>query len=257
MIMELERPEAMGDALTDWDRTRVALSYAAMQLSDLSREIADTQGDGVAQPGSFARDAARIRSWAELLERYGVLLERLRGTSWAVIAESAGGRSRQAAHERWGRDEEAWRTVLSGDPADMPVGARNPEKIVAELEEWAHRRGSARVGQIMAGLDGVRARRARELEAPLRVALGDLLESAGVAAVGFAGLRLARRTLENSEASALDLLDAALAALASLAPSLKDGSAPPSIARAAGDLSSTLGVHPDDARKLGAHHSAT
>ena len=106
----------------------------------------------------------------------------------------------------------------------------------------------------MAGLDSVRAKWAREVADPLGDALAALLDSAGAVAVGFAGLRLARRMLENAQASELELLDAALAALASLAPSLKDGSAPATVARAAGNLSSVLGVHPDDARKLGPHH---
>jgi hypothetical protein len=242
------------DGLTEWDRTRIAVSWAAKQLSEAAGVLADTREDGLAQPGSFASEAARIRAWAELLQEYAVVLERMRGTTWNAIADSVGGRSRQSVHERWVKSEGDWRAALAGSPADMPAGTRHPDKLLRELEDWAEQRGLADDGEIMAGLDGVRARRAEQIIAPLRDVLGELLDCAGQTAVGFAGLRIARRTLEDSEATAVEVMDAASAALASLAPSLRDGSAPPSLARVASELSATLGVQPDQARRLGPHH---
>lgn len=242
------------DGLTEWDRTRLAVSWSAMQVADLACELADTRGDGVAQPGSFARDAARIRTFVESLQEYAVVLERMRGTTWTVIADSVGGRARQSAHERWARAEGDWRAFLASYPNQMPVGMKNPDDLVRDLERRASRRGIAGGDQIMAGLDGVRVRWAETIEGPLREALGTLLDCVGQAVVGFAGLRTARRILENSEAPPVDVLDAALAALASLACDLRDGSVPPAVAKAAHHLSAVLGVHPDQARTFGPHH---
>jgi hypothetical protein len=135
----------------------------------------------------------------------------------------------------------------------MPLGANDPQKYAAELDEWARRRGYSSDEQVTAGLDAVRSIWAREVEVSLRAILGAMLDHAGDAAVGFAGLRQARRTLNNADASALDVLEVALAALASLAPFLEDGSAPPAVAQAAKDLSATLGVRPGEARRLGPH----
>jgi hypothetical protein len=82
------------------DLTRLAVSQASRDLSDLARSQVPTDADGYLRAGELLEEARRLVSGAEQVLRLAVAFERARGTSWQEIGDGLGA-SRQAAHERY------------------------------------------------------------------------------------------------------------------------------------------------------------
>jgi hypothetical protein len=82
------------------DLTRLAVSQASRDLSDLARSQVPTSSDGYLRAGELLSEARRLAAGADQVVRLAVAFERARGTSWQEIGDELGA-SRQAAHERY------------------------------------------------------------------------------------------------------------------------------------------------------------
>jgi hypothetical protein len=127
------------------DLTRLALSAACRELSDLARAFVPTSSDGARRPGGLIEEASRLLARAERATRLAVAAERARGSSWHDIG-AALGCTRQGAHERYAAavDEISdsimfrWRDGVGTGPgwSACPDGLAEPERTAAELDRW-------------------------------------------------------------------------------------------------------------------------
>jgi len=128
-------------------QARVALSAAAMQVSDYARGLvpADDRGSGA---GEIVERAVQLLDDARNVLERAVVYEREQGASWQTIG-AALGISRQTAHERFAEVERRWQDALRRPYAEagpggrlalrLPDGAEDPERWGQQLDSWVIR----------------------------------------------------------------------------------------------------------------------
>ncbi len=127
---------------------RLAFSQACRDLSDLARAHVPTSADGHQGPGELVGEALRLIHCAEYAMRMAVVAERLRGASWAQMADALGlspdsVSGRYADAEREVRDALLFpdRDGRDGTPGwwACPDGLDDPEATARDLDAWERR----------------------------------------------------------------------------------------------------------------------
>lgn len=132
---------------------RLAYSHAAYELSERLVSEVGTYSDGFGRGAFLAEEAVTIVSEANALLEAAVVADRLRGTSWDVVAETLGV-SAEAAQERFGSAERQFREAVLfphryPDNGGLgytvaPYAVEEPDWLRRRLDAWVveHRRSS-------------------------------------------------------------------------------------------------------------------
>lgn len=130
---------------------RLAVSAAARGIADRAGRLAETDDD-TTSPADVTRRAYALRRAADELLALAAVADREAGETWDDIGAALGGRTRQAAYNRYHQAEAAFRRRLLlawlGDPqARVILGPlADPGELVADLTGWARRHGRGDVG---------------------------------------------------------------------------------------------------------------
>ncbi|MFJ3762480.1 hypothetical protein [Streptomyces sp. NPDC090080] len=147
------------DSFTDSDIVRIQLVNSAASNAYRLSEYAQMVGEDQAQAGDYVR-LAKVHDANDSLMRDAVVAERVRGTSWEILAEALGVSPEEAERE-WGDAEARWRratpvtSVYRKDPgfhaaaADKYITTDNPrpfgpgggQPLSASLDAAAHING--------------------------------------------------------------------------------------------------------------------
>ena len=132
---------------------RLAYSHAVYELSERLVSEAGTYGDEYGRGAFLGEEAAIIVSAAKALLEAAVVADRLRGTSWLVVAEALD-LSAEAAQERFSSAERRFREALlfpHRHPENgglgytvAPYAVEEPDRVRGQLDAWVvgHRRSS-------------------------------------------------------------------------------------------------------------------
>lgn len=132
---------------------RLAYSHAAYELSERLVSEVGTYSDGYGRGAFLAESAFTIISEANALLEAAVVADRLRGASWAAVAEALEV-SAEAAEQRFGSAEQLFREAVlfphrypeSGDLGYTvaPYAVEEPDWVRERLDRWVveHRRSS-------------------------------------------------------------------------------------------------------------------
>ncbi|WP_157846402.1 hypothetical protein [Streptomyces anulatus] len=115
------------DSFTDSDIVRIELGSSAVSIARRLVRYVQMVGEDQAQAGDYVR-LAKVHYANDSLLKEAVIAERVRGTSWEVLAEALGVTSEEAEKE-WGGAEARWRretpvtSVYRKDPGYFAAAA--------------------------------------------------------------------------------------------------------------------------------------
>lgn len=228
------------DHITEYSRAarfRLALSDAAADLSDLSRQLVEPRQDDGRERGQLVQNAAGIAARAEQLVLLAVAAERRKGATWGEIGESLG-ISRQAAHTKYFADVEAlnlaivryWLLTADGGAPGrppLPEALYDPEEVARRLDRWADPRQRAavsyglqamtdndRINMIAAGAELITGLRAQGEDPGL---VRDLEMGLAARKIETYSLMLSYPSMASAQVFGVDLSDALAGARARLA----------------------------------------
>ncbi|MEU6357471.1 hypothetical protein ABZ896_50610 [Streptomyces sp. NPDC047072] len=115
VTVQVDPQELPADSFTESDIARIELvSWGEYRAADFGK-FAQMVSEDLAQAGDYVRQAARIVGSVEtVFLTASVIAERVRGTSWEVIAEALR-MSAADAEKRWGDVEARWRRTSRAD----------------------------------------------------------------------------------------------------------------------------------------------
>ncbi|MFI2215198.1 hypothetical protein [Streptomyces sp. NPDC020141] len=117
-------------SFTDSDLARIGLVNSAAENSRRLVEYALMVGEDQAQAGDYVQQAKVVYANDSLMGD-AVIAERVRGTSWEVIAEAAGVTAEEA-EQKWGGTERRWRRAT---PVTS-VHRKDPGFFAARADEY-------------------------------------------------------------------------------------------------------------------------
>jgi hypothetical protein len=145
--------ESNGMRYTPAMLARLAYSDSACELSERLVSEVSTYADEYGRGAFLAEEAVTITSEANALLEAGVVADRLRGASWAAVAEALD-MSAEAARERFGLAERWFREALlfphrypcteALGYSAAPFAVEEPDRVRRRLDAWVveHHRGS-------------------------------------------------------------------------------------------------------------------
>ncbi|MCL3998216.1 hypothetical protein [Streptomyces lavenduligriseus] len=128
--VQVDPQQLPADSFTDSDLVRIALVASAASNAYLLSEYAQMVSEDQAQAGDYVRRVGLLHANDELMER-AVVAERVRGTSWEVLAEALRV-TPEEAEEKWGGAEARWRR---GTPVTS-VLRKNPGHFAAVADRY-------------------------------------------------------------------------------------------------------------------------
>ncbi|MEN8655507.1 hypothetical protein ABCR94_34275 [Streptomyces sp. 21So2-11] len=139
-VAQVDPRQLPADSFTDSDLVRIELVHSAVsnarRLSDYAQMVSEDQ----AQAGDYVR-LARVHSANDTLIEGAVVAERVRGTSWEILAEALGV-TPEEAQGQWGRPETRWRRKT---PVTS-VYRKDPGYYAAEADEYTTTGTPRRIG---------------------------------------------------------------------------------------------------------------
>lgn len=128
------------DSFTNSDLARIELVRAAASIARGLDEYAQMVGEDEAQAGDYVRLAKARRANDSLMEA-ALVAERVRGTSWEVLAEVLGLTAEEAEKE-WGRAEARWRR----ETPVTNIHRKDPGYFAAAADEYITTGNAGRIG---------------------------------------------------------------------------------------------------------------
>lgn len=128
------------DSFTDSDLVRIELVNSAVSNSRRLLDYTQMVSEDQAQAGDYVR-LARVHSANDTLMQEAVVAERVRGTSWEILAEALGV-TPEEAQAQWGGKESRWRRQT---PVTS-VYRKNPAYYAASADKYITTGDPGRLG---------------------------------------------------------------------------------------------------------------
>ncbi|WP_032769865.1 hypothetical protein [Streptomyces sp. CNS654] len=128
------------DSFTDSDMARIELVSAAASSARSAERYAQMVGEDEARAGDYVR-LAKVHDANNSVLKEAVVAERVRGTSWEILAEVLGVTA-EGAEKKWGGEEARWQRAT---PVTS-VYRKNPGYYAAAADKYITTGNPGRIG---------------------------------------------------------------------------------------------------------------